>query len=161
VPVKSTDYGENYITMQEEEALDFYQRITEGKKRHQTISLEHSSGSTLSGVRMRPVDKKTLAGVIERLPDEMFEAVDEAADADEAEEQLEEQGGSLNAVTGETVDAFEDLCKDALDHPELTKPQMDHIVSELNFEVLFELGTEIINMSSEETGAIRGFQKQG
>ena len=147
--------------MQEEEALDFYQRITEGKKRHQTISLTHSSGSTLEGVRMHPVDKKTLAGVIEKLPEEMFDAVEDAEDADDAEEQLEEQGGSLGAVNADTVDAFEELCAEALDHPELTKPQMEHIVQELNFEVLFELGTEIINMSSEETGAIRGFQKQG
>jgi hypothetical protein len=38
---------------------------------------------------------------------------------------------------------------------------MDKIVAELNFEVLFELGTEIIDMSSEQTGSIRGFQKQG
>jgi hypothetical protein len=147
--------------MQEEEALDFYQRITEGKKRHQTISLTHSSGSTLEEVKMRPVDKRTLAGVIEKLPDSMFEAVEDAENAEDAEEALEERGGSLNAVNSETVDAFEELCKSSLSHSELTKPQMEHIVGELNFEVLFELGTEIINMSSEETGAIRGFQKQG
>jgi len=30
----------------------------------------------------------------------------------------------------------------------------------LNFETLFGLGTEIINMSSDRTGDIRGFQKQ-
>lgn len=147
--------------MQEEEALDFYKRITEGKKNYETISLTHTSGSTLEGVRMRPVDKRTLAGVIEKLPDEMFAAVEDAEDPEAAEEQLEEEGGSLNAVTGDTVEAFETLCKSSLDHPELTKPQMDNIVGELNFEVLFELGTEIINMSSEKTGAVRGFQKQG
>jgi hypothetical protein len=147
--------------MQETEALDFYQRITEGKKRHQEITLEDTSGAALAGVKMHPVDKRTLAGIIEQLPDEMFDAVDDAEDADEAEEQLEEQGGSLNAVTGDTVDAFETLCQDSLDHPELTKPQMNTIVEELNFEVLFELGTEIINTSSEQTGSIRGFQKQG
>lgn len=147
--------------MEEEKALDFYQRITEGKKRHQTISLTHTSGSTLEGVKMRPVDKRKLAGVIEKLPEEMFEAVEDAEDADDAEESLEEAGGSLNAVNEDTVEAFEELCQASLSHPELTKPQMDHIVSELNFETLFELGTEVINMSSEETGAIRGFQKQG
>jgi len=147
--------------MQEEEALDFYKRVTEGKKRFQTIDLEHESGSTLTDVKMHPVDKRTLAGIIEKLPDEMFDAVDEAEDPEEAEEQLEEQGGSLNAVNGDTVDAFEELCKDSLTHPELTRPQMHQILEELSFEVLFELGTEIINMSSEQTGAIRGFQKQG
>lgn len=147
--------------MQETEALDFYQRITEGKKRFDTINLEHTSGAVLEGVRMHPVDKRTLAAIIEKLPDEMFDAVEDADDADEAEEQLEEQGGSLNAVNADTVEAFEELCKKSLDHPELTKPQMNQIVDELNFEVLFELGTEIINMSSEQTGAVRGFQRQG
>jgi hypothetical protein len=147
--------------MQEEDALDFYNRITSGTKRHKTISLEHSSGSVLEKVEMHPVDKRTLASVIEQLPDEMFEAVDQAENAEEAEQQLEEEGNGLGAVTAETVDAFETLCAESLDHPKLDKPKMDHIVSELDFEVLFELGTEIINYSSEETGAIRGFQKQG
>jgi hypothetical protein len=147
--------------MEEEQALDFYQRVTEGTKQYETISLEHNSGSTLTDVKMHPIDKTELAGVIERLPDEMFEAVEDAEDAEEAEEQIEEQGGGLGAVTGDTVEAFEDLCKKSLNHPELTKPQMDHIVEELNFEVLFELGTEIIDMSSEETGSVRSFQKQG
>ncbi len=147
--------------MQEEDALDFYQRITQGTKRHQEITLTDSSGAALGGVKMHPVDKKTLASIIEKLPDEMFEAVDDADDAEEAEEQLEEDGGSLSAVNEDTVGAFETLCEESLNHPELTEPQMDHIVSELNFEVLFELGTEIINMSSEQTGSIRSFQKQG
>jgi hypothetical protein len=147
--------------MQEEEALDFYQRITEGTKRYQTISLTHSSGSTLEDVRMHPVDKKKLASVIQKLPDEMFDAVEDAEDAEDAEEQLEEAGGSLHAVNENTVEAFDELCKASLSHGKLTKPQMQHIVEELNFETLFDVGTEIINMSSEETGAIRGFQKQG
>jgi len=146
--------------MEETEALDFYQRISEGKKRHETISLTEQSGATLTNVKMHPVDKRELANIIEKLPDEMFNAVDDADDPQQAEEQLEEQGGSLDAVNGDTVDAFEDICKKSLDHPGLTKPQMDDIVAELNFETLFEIGTEIINMSSEDTGAIRGFQKQ-
>jgi hypothetical protein len=37
---------------------------------------------------------------------------------------------------------------------------MDSILEELNFEVLFELGTEIINISVEETGTVRGFREQ-
>jgi hypothetical protein len=146
--------------MQEEEALDFYQRVTEGTDRTQIIQLEHSSGSTLSNVEMSPVDKKTLASIVERLPDEMFESVEGAENAEEAEEELEEAGGSLSAVNEDTVGAFEDLCQKSLNHPELTKPQMDKIVSELNFETLFEIGTEIINMSVEETGSIRGFRAQ-
>jgi len=147
--------------MKEEDALDFYKRITEGTKGYETITIEHKSGSELTGVEMHPVDKKRLAGVISELPDDMFEAVDETDDPESAEEQLEESGGSLNAVNENTIDAFESLCVDSLRHPELTSTQINTVVSELSFEVLFELGTEIINMSSEQTGSVQGFRKQG
>jgi len=147
--------------MQEEDALDFYKRITSGTKSYETIEIEDQSGAVLSGVEMHPVDKKRLAGVISELPDEMFDAVDEAEDPEEAEEELEESGGSLNAVNENTIEAFEEICADSLVHPELTSSQIGKIVSELSFEVLFELGTEIINMSSEQTGSVQGFRKQG
>lgn len=146
--------------MQQEEALNFYDRIVSGKDAYETISLEHNSGATLEGVEMHPVDKRTLAGVIERLPDELFNAVEDADDAEAAEEEFEEQGGNISAVTESTVEAFEDLCAESLVHNELTRTQMRHIVGELSFETLFALGTEIINMSVESTGAIRDFQKQ-
>ena len=146
--------------MQEEQALDFYDRIVSGKDAYDTISLEHSSGAMLEGVQMHPVDKRTLAGVIERLPEELFESVEGAEDPDEAEEQFEEEGGSIGAVTEGTVEAFEDLCNESLVHEELTATQVRHIIGELNFETLFRLGTEIINMSVEDTGGVRDFQKQ-
>lgn len=145
--------------MQEEDALSFYERLTQGTETYKEISLEHKTGATLSDVRMYAIDKQTLAGVIERLPDEMFEAVEGAEDADEAEEELEDRGGNMSAVTESTVDAFEDLCSESLDHSDLTDIQMRHIVDELSFETLFELGTEIINMSVEETGKIEGFHE--
>lgn len=147
--------------MQETEALDFYERVTQGTERYKTITLEHNSGAALTDVKMHAIDKKSLASVIERLPDAMFEAVEGVEDAEEAEEQLEEQGGNLSAVTEDTVEAFEDLVAQSLDHEKLTNSQMRTLASELNFETLFELGTEIINMSVEDTGAIRGFQEQG
>jgi len=146
--------------MQEEDALDFYKRITSGTKSYETIEIEDKSGAVLSGVEMHPVDKKRLAGVISELPDEMFDAVDEAEDPEEAEAELEDSGGSLNAVNENTIEAFEEICTDSLSHPELTSSQVAAIVSELSFEVLFELGTEIINMSSEQTGSVQGFRKQ-
>lgn len=148
------------ITMQEEEALQFYERLTSGTENYETITLEHDSGAALSGVEMHPVGKQKLAGVIERLPEDLFEAVEDAPDPDTAEEEFEEEGGNLSAVTEDTVGAFEDLCEESLDHDDLTPTQMRHIISELNFETLFRLGTEIINISVESTGAVRDFQKQ-
>jgi hypothetical protein len=147
--------------MKEEDALDFYKRITEGKKNYETISLEHSSGAVLEGVEMHPVDKRTLAGVIENLPQEMFEGAEEVDDTEEAEERLREDTESLDAISEDTIDAFEDLCTNSLRHPDYTNTQVSNIVEELNFEMLFELGTAVIELSSESTGTIQGFQKQG
>ena len=146
--------------MEQESALDFYKRLTQGTEQYKTIELEHSSGATLEDVKMYAIDKQTLAGVIERLPNEMFDAVEGADDPDAAEEELEEEGGDLAAVTEDTVNAFEDLVGESLDHDELTPAQVGHIAEELDFETLFELGTEIINMSVEDTGDIRGFREQ-
>jgi hypothetical protein len=144
--------------MQENDAMDFYQRIVQGTKKTRTIELEHDDGYTLTGVEMHPIDKKTLAGVIERLPEEMFEAVEDAeGDPEEAQEEMD---GDLSAVTEDTVEAFEDLLHNALDHPDLTTSQIRQIVNALNFELLFELGTEVIDMSVEETGEIQSFHER-
>lgn len=144
--------------MQAEDAMDFYNRVVKGTKQHKTITLEHESGSALEGVEVHPVDKRTLAAVIERLPESLFEAVEDAdGDADVAEDEME---GDLSAVTEETVAAFEELCLKSLEHPDLAPTNMEEIIAELNFEVLFELGTEIIDMSIEETGDVRDFHEQ-
>jgi len=146
--------------MQENTAVDFYNRIVEGKDKKNTISLEHDSGHKLEGVQMNPVSKRVLASVIQRLPEEMFDAVDEAEDADEAEEELENRGMSTQAVTEQTVEAFEDLCAESLTHEDLTNHQMKQIVESLGFETLFSLGAKIIEMSFNNSGDIKDFHEQ-
>lgn len=146
--------------MTETNAVDFYERIVEGQDKKNEITLEHSSNAELSGVEMNPVSKRVLASVVERLPDEMFQAVEESDNPDEAEAELEEQGASTDAVTEETVGAFEDLCKESLSHEELTDVQMRHIIDELDFEILFSLGAEIIEMSFDNSGDIKDFHEQ-
>jgi len=145
--------------MQENTAVDFYNRIVEGKDKKNTISLEHDSGHKLEGVQMNPVSKRVLASVIQRLPEEMFDAVDEAEDADEAEEELENRGMSTQAVTEQTVEAFEDLCAESLTHEDLTNHQMKQIVENLGFETLFSLGAKIIEMSFNNCD-IKDFHEQ-
>jgi len=95
------------------------------------------------------------------MPDELFDSVEGAEDADEAEAQFEEAGGTMSAINEDTVQSFEEIVKESLVHPELTRPQMERICSELSFELLFELGTDIINMSVESTGAVKDFHEQG
>jgi hypothetical protein len=144
--------------MQETDAVNFYQRVVEGKKQSRSIDLEHADGYVLADVQMHPVDKKKLGEVIEQLPESIFEAAEEAdGDIEQAEEEVD---GDMSAVTEGTVAAFEDLLHDSLQHEELTTTQMRAIVNELSFEMLFELGSECINMSVEETGEIRDFHEQ-
>jgi len=145
---------------QENDAIAFYDRIVKGQDDKDTITLEHSSGDNLEGVIMKPVSKRVLASVIQRLPEEMFDAVEETDDYDEAEEELEEQGMSASAVTEATVAAFEDLCTESLSHPDLTNTQMGQIVEALGFEMLFSLGAEIIEISFEKSGDIKDFHAQ-
>jgi hypothetical protein len=145
---------------QDNDAVAFYDRIVQGKDDDDTITLEHSSGETLEGVEMKPVSKRVLASVIQRLPEQMFNAVEETDDYDEAEDELEEQGMSASAVTEATVAAFEDLCAESLTHPDLTSTQMEHIIEALGFEMLFSLGAEIIEISFEKSGDIKDFHAQ-
>jgi len=146
--------------MQDNTANEFYERLVEGTDYTRTIVLEESSGRTLENVEMHPVDKRVLADVFQSLPEEMFGAVEEADDPDEAEEMLEDQGMSISSMSADTVDAFEKLCRESLRHPELTNTQMTQIVGALDFGKLFELGGEIIDMSFSEGGAIKDFRDQ-
>lgn len=146
--------------MNESTANDFYERIVEGTDYTKTITLDHGSGASLDGVEMHPVDKQVLADVIQSLPEEMFNAVEQADDPDEAEEMLEGEGMSISSMNSDTVDAFERLVAESLRHPDLTSTQMEQIVDNLDFGLLFELGGEIIDMSFAEGGVIKDFREQ-
>lgn len=147
--------------MRETQANEFFERLTEGTDYTKTIELEHSSGAKLDGFELNPVNKQELASVIERLPDELFDAIDEAEDPDEAEEILEEEGTdvSMNALSEDTVDAFEDIVRKSLSHPEFTSVQINDVVEALDFPILFELGGQVIDISFSSQGAIKDFHE--
>lgn len=142
-------------------ANEFYQQIVEGQDYATQITLEHESDRVLDSVQLSPVDKKKLASVIERLPDDMFDAAEGVEDPENAEEELEESEISMSAISEETIEAFEDLVKAAVSHDELTDSQMKKIVENLGFEVLFEVGSEVIEMSFERNGKIKDFHVRG
>lgn len=146
--------------MKNSEANEFYDRIVEGREYFETVSLSHESGATLEGVELHPVSKQRLASVIERLPDEMFDAIEDAENPEEAEEMLDDDSADgLAAMNSSTVEAFEDLVADSAKHSSLTNTQMREIIESLDFEVLFELGGKIMDMSFENSGAIKDFHE--
>lgn len=156
---------DNYKTMPtNNEANEFYNRIVEGTDHVETITLEHKTGAKLEGVELHPVDKQTLAYVVQKLPEDMFEAVEDADSPEEAEEMLEEEGGgdlSLSAMSEDTIEGFEKLLKESLQHDKLTNTQMKQIIESLDFNVLFEVGGKIIDNSFAESGAVKDFHEQG
>jgi len=149
--------------MNESTANDFYERLVEGTDYEETIELTHGSGAKLTKVKMAPVNKRVLANVINKLPEEMFDAVEGAESPEEAEEMLEEgEGGSmsLQSMSSDTVEAFEDLLSASLSHEELTQTQMDQIIENLDFSALFELGGQVMDMSFSDGNAIKDFRVQ-
>lgn len=144
--------------MKEVDAMDFYSRVTdESGGKEKEITLENSDGAALP-VTLTVVDRKYMLDQITRLPDEMMEALSEADDAEEAEEQAKDQN-MLSNVNGETVEAFEDICTASMEHEELTTHHIGDIVAELDFEVLFPIGADVIEMSFENTGNVKDFHE--
>jgi hypothetical protein len=139
--------------------MEFYKRVTESKNDVREYTLEHQSGAQMT-VELTVVNRKTLLDEINRLPDEMLETLSEAEDEEEAQQRAEEQN-MLSNVNGDTILAFENICVNSLNDPEdkLTSHNFEEIVAELDFETLFEIGSEVIEMSFEETGSIKDFHE--
>lgn len=146
--------------MTEVDSMEFYQRVTESENDVSTYTLEHQSGAEMK-VELQVVNRKTLLDEINRLPDEMLQTLSEADDEDDAQEMAEERN-MLSNVNGDTILAFENICVASMNDPEgkLTRHNFEEIVAELDFETLFEIGSEVIEMSFEETGSIKDFHKE-
>lgn len=140
---------------------EFYERTIKGSGDTQTITLERGDGGQLTGVEMATVDKQDLAFAINSMPEELFEAVDDEEDIspEEAEEMAREAGGSTQ-VSPEMVDAFEYLCQESLSHEEFSGVQIQKMIDQFGFEMLFELGSEIMTFSLENAGDVRDFHAQ-
>jgi hypothetical protein len=141
--------------MEEVEAMDFYNRVVGSERDTKEVQIAEESGAGLT-VTLQVVNRKDLLDEISRLPDEMLETISESEDADEAEENAEE-AGLLSGVDGTTIEAFENICAKSLTHPEWTDIEVNQVVQQLDFEVLFPMGAEVIELSFAETGNITDF----
>ena len=145
--------------MTQVDSMEFYQRVTESESDVRTKTIEHQSGAEME-VELTVVNRKLLLDEISRLPDEMLQTLSEAEDEDDAQEMAEERN-MLSNMNGDTILAFENICAESLNDPEakLTKHNFEEIVAELDFETLFEIGSEIIEMSFEDGGSIKDFHE--
>lgn len=146
--------------MSEVDALDFHSRLTDTDNKTSKYRLVHEPSNAEITVTMESVDRKKILDEINKLPSEMLQTLSEAEDEDEAQE-LAEERNMLSSVNGDTVEAFENICSHSLTHDELTSHHIDDIVGQLSFEVLFEMGSEIIEMSLGDSGSIKDFHEVG
>jgi hypothetical protein len=141
---------------------EFYDRTIKGTDQFKIIDLERQDGALLTDVELHVVSKEDLAEAISSMPEELFEAVDadeEDIDPEEAEEMAREAGGSTQ-VSPEMVEAFENLSVNSLHHDSYGTSQVRDIVDDFGFEMLFELGSEILTYSLENGGSVQTFHER-
>lgn len=149
--------------MNEGDALDFYEDVVEdgdatGPDKSVEYVLEAANGRELT-IELTEVDRKFVIDKLNALPDEMLEMFSEVDDPEEAQERAQEQN-ALTGLSGDAVGAFEAICAKSMEHAELTQHHFDDMVQELSLEVVFEMGSEVIEMSLDDDGAITGFRER-
>ena len=149
--------------MDEGDALDFYEDVCDGSEDHIVESgeeyvLEADNGRELT-VDITALDRKVVIDKLNELPDELLELFDEADDPEEAQEEASATD-ALSGLSGDAIGAFEDLCAKSMEHGELTTHHFESLAKELSLEVLFEIGSIVIENSLEDDGRISGFREQ-
>jgi hypothetical protein len=149
--------------MPEVDALDFYDEVVGNDTPHaQGGSVEYtlsaSSGHEFT-LELQELDRKVVIDKLSELPDEMIDMFDGAETAEEAQQRAENQN-ALTGLSGDAIRAFEEICALSMTHEQLTEHHLKDMAEELELETLFEMGSEIIEISLENDGRIEGFRKQ-
>lgn len=149
--------------MNEGDALDFYEEVVGGedgphtaRKKRKTFVLEASNGRELQ-IDLVPVDRKFVIDQLSKLPEELLEMFSEADDPEDIDE--DQAANVLGGLNGDAIEAFENLCAEGMEHPELTQHHFESMVTQLDLEVLFEMGARVIELSLEDNGNITGFRE--
>lgn len=147
--------------MDEGDALTFYNDVVGGDNHasmeRKEFVLQASNNRELE-IYLTKVDRKFVIDQLNKLPEEMLEMFAQVDDPDDIDE--EEATDALGGLSGQAIEAFEELCAESMDHGELTEHHFEDMVTELDLEVLFEMGGRIIQMSLEDSGKITGFRER-
>jgi hypothetical protein len=151
--------------MEEGDAIEFYDEVVGEQTGPHTpdetkeFVLEARNKRELT-VTLEPVDRKAIIDELNNLPDEMLDMFSEADDPEEAQEEAEATD-ALGGLSGDAIHSFENICAAGMNHGKLTQHHFDDMVEELSLEVLFEMGSNVIEMSLEDDGNISGFREPG
>jgi hypothetical protein len=147
--------------MEEPEAIQFYEDVVGGENHAETdrkeFVLEAANNRDLE-IYLERLDRKYVIDQLNKLPDEMLEMFAEAEDPEDIDE--EEATQALSGLSGDAIEAFENICQKSMNHAQLTDHHFEEMVTELDLEVLFEMGSRVIEMSLDEGGKITGFRER-
>lgn len=152
------------MSMEQEDAMVFFEEVVDDNDPHaipdpeREFVLEAANGRELT-VGIVPCDRKFVIDQLNKLPDELMELLSEVDDPEEAQERAEEQN-ALTGLSGSAIEAFEELCANGMQHDELTEHHFEQMVAELNLEILFELGSIVIELSLDDNSKITGFRER-
>lgn len=152
------------MSMEDGDALDFYKDVCGGENGDHIVDegeeyvLEANNGRELT-VELTPLDRKFVIDKLNELPEELLELFDQADDPEEAQEEADATD-ALSGLSGDAIDAFESLCSESMEHGKLTGHHFEGIAEQLSLEILFEMGSMIIEMSLEDDGKISGFRER-
>lgn len=145
------------------DALEFFEDVVGDDDPHaepdpeREFELEAANGRVVV-MGLVPCDRKFVIDQLNKLPDELLDLLSEVDDPEEAQARADE-ANALTGLSGQAIDAFEQLCAKGMQHEEYTEHHYKRLVKELDLEILFEMGSMIIEMSLEDTGKITGFRE--
>lgn len=150
--------------MEEGDALEFYEEVIGGEEgphaapdKKKEFVLEAANGRELT-VELVPADRKFVIDQLSNLPEDLLEMFSEVDDPEELDEN--EATSALTGLSGDAIESFENLCSEGMQHGELTQHHFDELVTQLDLEVLFEMGSHVIELSLEDDGKITGFRER-
>lgn len=144
--------------------MEFMEAVVEddgpGVGETRTRILEAQNGMELE-VELYGPDRDEIFDKLQQLPDELLEVLTEEDIDDPEEAQAEaDEAELLQGMSGDAIRAFEEICALGMRHPgELTTHHIEELVRELDLEVLFPFGVEVIEMALDNSGAIEDFRE--
>jgi len=133
------------------------------------FTLEDGENRQLT-VTLTGVDRKELFDELNKLSSGFIELMMSGNEQDLSVEDLEnvddpselgldvDPGKILSEVDGSTIEVFENLFARSASHEDLTSLDMETLAGRLSFEVLFEAGGEVIDLSLQDPNRIRRFR---
>lgn len=148
----------------------FLDSISQTERETREYSIENKRGEYIT-LTLTEVDRQDLFDQLRRLPsgfidlmmssDDELENIDDVEHSDDIDTDVD-PGKMLSNIDGDTIDVFEQLFVMSAKHDgDLTSLDLEVVADKLDFETLFEVGGEVIDLSLGNSGGVKRFREHG